>query len=167
MSEWVEFNGFGCFRLIEAKNKYTIEQKQDEDIIPFAFHNQPFTPYLKQGTKFFDAFYRFAEDNWSAKDIKSFDEIFSEFAIELLKNRVTQDELEQRDQLRKESAERRVQNQYKDYYLSEIQADLTWYGKIYHDIGIHNRLFIDNDPPSKVVDRIISEYGLSVKKTGS
>ena len=58
-------------------------------------------------------------------------------------------------------------NQHKDYYLSEIQADLTWYGKIYHDIGIHNRLFIDNNPPSKVVDRIISEYGLSVKKTGS
>ena len=58
-------------------------------------------------------------------------------------------------------------NRYKDYYLGEIQADLTWYGKIYHDIGIHNRLFIDNDSPSKVVDRIISEYGLSVKKTGS
>ena len=58
-------------------------------------------------------------------------------------------------------------NRYKDYYLGEIQADLTWYGKIYHDIGIHNRLFIDNDPPSKVVDRIISEYGLIVKKTGS
>ena len=58
-------------------------------------------------------------------------------------------------------------NRYKDYYLGEIQADLTWYGKIYHDIGIHNRLFIDNNPPSKVVDRIISEYGLSVKKTGS
>lgn len=58
-------------------------------------------------------------------------------------------------------------SRYKDHYLSEIQADLNWYGKIYHDIGIHNRLFMDNDPPPKVVDRIISEYGLSVKKAGS
>ena len=57
--------------------------------------------------------------------------------------------------------------QHKDYYLRDIQADLDWYGKIYRDIGICNRLFIDNDPPSKVVDRIIAEYGLSVKKTGS
>ena len=58
-------------------------------------------------------------------------------------------------------------SRHKDHYLSEIQADLIWYGKIYHDIGIHNRLFIDNNPPLKVVDRIISEYGLSVKKAGS
>ena len=58
-------------------------------------------------------------------------------------------------------------SQHKDYYLSDIQADLDWYGKIYHDIGISNRLFIDNDSPSKVADRIILEYGLSVKNTGS
>ena len=53
-------------------------------------------------------------------------------------------------------------NQYKDHYLREIQADLDWYGKVYRDIGIRNRLFIDNDPPSKVVDRILAEYSLSV-----
>ncbi len=58
-------------------------------------------------------------------------------------------------------------NKYKDHYLREIQADLEWYGKIYEDIGICNRFFIDNDSPSKVVGRIISEYGLSVKTTGS
>lgn len=58
-------------------------------------------------------------------------------------------------------------NQHKDYYLKEIQADLDWYGMVNRDIGIHHRLFIDNDPPSKVVDRIISEYGLSVKNAES
>lgn len=58
-------------------------------------------------------------------------------------------------------------NQYKDHYLREIQADLDWYGKVYRDIGIRNRLFIDNDPPSKVVDRILAEYSLSVDETGS
>ena len=38
---------------------------------------------------------------------------------------------------------------------------------VWNDMGIHNRMFIDNNPPSEVVDRIISEYGLSVKKAGS
>ena len=58
-------------------------------------------------------------------------------------------------------------NEHKDHYLREIQDDLDWYGKIYQSIGIRNRLFIDNDPPSKVVDRIITEYALSVKNAGS
>lgn len=44
--------------------------------------------------------------------------------------------------------------------MKEILADLNWYGNIHSEIGIRNRLFIDNDPPEKVVDRIITEYGL-------
>lgn len=51
-------------------------------------------------------------------------------------------------------------NEHKDYYIKEIQADLDWYGMINARIGIRNRLFVDNDPPEKVVDRIITEYGL-------
>lgn len=51
-------------------------------------------------------------------------------------------------------------NEHKDYYIKEIQADLDWYGKINARIGIRNRLFVDNDPPEKVVDRIITEYDL-------
>ena len=58
-------------------------------------------------------------------------------------------------------------NEHKDHYLREIQSDLDWYGKIYKSIGIRNLIFIDNDSPSKVVDRIITEYGLSVKNAGS
>lgn len=50
--------------------------------------------------------------------------------------------------------------EHKDYYLKEIQADLDWYGRIYAEIGIQNRIFINNDLPEKVVDRIIMEYGL-------
>ena len=49
-------------------------------------------------------------------------------------------------------------NERKEFYLRDIQADLDWYGRIYAEIGICNRLFIDNDAPEKVVDRIISEY---------
>ena len=49
-------------------------------------------------------------------------------------------------------------NEHKEYYLNEIRADLEWYEKIYTEIGIQNRMFINNDPPAKVVDRIISEY---------
>lgn len=51
-------------------------------------------------------------------------------------------------------------NEHKDHYIKEIQADLDWYGMINDRIGIRNRLFVDNDPPEKVVDRIITEYGL-------
>ncbi len=49
---------------------------------------------------------------------------------------------------------------HRDYYLKEIQGDLDWYRRIYEEMGIRNRIFINNDPPEKVVDRIISEYGL-------
>lgn len=49
-------------------------------------------------------------------------------------------------------------NAHKDYYMKDIQADLNWYGEINSRIGIKNRIFIDNDPPEKVVDRIIAEY---------
>lgn len=51
-------------------------------------------------------------------------------------------------------------NEHREYFLNDIQADIDWYGKIYSEIGIYNRLFINNDSPEKVVDRIISEYGL-------
>lgn len=53
-----------------------------------------------------------------------------------------------------------LKNKYRNYYLKEIQADLDWYGKVYAEIGICNRMFMDNDSPEKVVDRIISKYGL-------
>lgn len=51
-------------------------------------------------------------------------------------------------------------NEHKDHYIKEIQADLDWYGMINDRIGIRNQLLVDNDPPEKVVDRIITEYGL-------
>ena len=50
--------------------------------------------------------------------------------------------------------------EHKDYYLKKMQADLEWYGRIYAEIGIHNRIFMNNDLPGKVVDRIIMEYSL-------
>ena len=53
-------------------------------------------------------------------------------------------------------------NEHRDYYLRTIQEDLDWYGKIYEEMGIRNRMLINNDAPEKVVDRIISEYNLAV-----
>lgn len=52
-------------------------------------------------------------------------------------------------------------NERREYYMRDIQADLDWYGKIYAEIGIRNRVFIDNDLPANVVERIISEYNLT------
>ena len=51
-------------------------------------------------------------------------------------------------------------NANKDYYMKEIQADLDWYGMINAKIGIHNRVFVNNNSPEEVVDRIIMEYNL-------
>ena len=51
-------------------------------------------------------------------------------------------------------------NKRRNYYLKEIQEDLNWYGRVYADLGVENRVFINNDLPMKTVDRIIAEYGL-------
>lgn len=44
--------------------------------------------------------------------------------------------------------------------MKEIQADLDWYGMVNAKIGIHNRVFVNNNLPEEVVDRIIMEYNL-------
>lgn len=53
-------------------------------------------------------------------------------------------------------------NAKKDYYMKEIQADLDWYGMVNAKIGIHNRVFVNNDSPKEVVNRIIKEYNLKM-----
>ena len=44
--------------------------------------------------------------------------------------------------------------------MKEIQEDLDWYGMVNAKIGIHNRVFVNNNSPEEVVDRIIMEYNL-------
>lgn len=51
-------------------------------------------------------------------------------------------------------------NANKDYYMKEIQEDLDWYGMVNAKIGIHNRVFVNNNSPEEIVDRIIMEYNL-------
>lgn len=115
---WIEF-GNSKFRLIEGRNKYTVEMLQNDMVLPFATHKEPFTPYLKQGTKFYDAFHTFAEeDNWSYQDVQNFDAIFREFAVELLKNKVTAEEIEAIEESRKKAQEKKSQNLNERYYES-------------------------------------------------
>ena len=52
-------------------------------------------------------------------------------------------------------------NQHRDYYMSDIKADLEWYGNVYSKIGIKNRFEINNNSPKTAVKRLIKEYGLS------
>lgn len=52
-------------------------------------------------------------------------------------------------------------NQRRDYYMSDIKADLEWYGNVYSKIGIKNKFEINNDSPETAVKRLIKEYGLS------
>lgn len=49
---------------------------------------------------------------------------------------------------------------HKDYYLSDIQRDLYWYGKIYSQMEIVNKFEIRNESPDQVVKRLILEYNL-------
>ena len=51
-------------------------------------------------------------------------------------------------------------NQCRDYYMSDIKADLEWYGNVYSKIGVKNRFEINNDSPKTAVKRLIKEYGL-------
>ena len=52
-------------------------------------------------------------------------------------------------------------NQRRDYYMSDIKADLEWYGNVYSKIGVKNRFEINNDSPKTAVKRLIKEYVLS------
>ena len=49
-------------------------------------------------------------------------------------------------------------NYYRDYYMSDIKADLEWYGDVYSKMGVKNRFEINNDSPEKVVRRLIKAY---------
>ena len=51
-------------------------------------------------------------------------------------------------------------NKYKNHYIREIQADLNWYGMVNTLIGIQERVFMNNDTPDQVVERIITQYNL-------
>lgn len=132
MGEWIAFNNCGQFRLIESKNRYTIVQMVGDDEQVVASHREPFTPYLKQGTKFYDALYTFAENNWSAKDFKNFQELFVEFAQELLANRITQDEIDRIEDAKKKASEENSQKFYDKYYeslYSEFRMYMEKYDK--------------------------------------
>ena len=48
-------------------------------------------------------------------------------------------------------------NQRRDYYMSDIKADLEWYGNVYSKIGIKNRFEMNNDSPKTAVKRLIKE----------
>lgn len=49
---------------------------------------------------------------------------------------------------------------HRKHYLSDIQGDIDWYGTVYSQMGIKNKLEIQNESPDQVVERLIFEYGL-------
>ena len=56
-------------------------------------------------------------------------------------------------------------NQHRDYYMTEIQADIDWYGNVFSKIGITNKFEIRNESPEIAVKRLIMEYGLGQRNT--
>lgn len=51
-------------------------------------------------------------------------------------------------------------NLHRDYYLSEIEEDIKWYGKVNSEIGIKHKFIMKNDSTERVVERLIAEYHL-------
>lgn len=49
----------------------------------------------------------------------------------------------------------KFKNTFKKYYLEEINEDLKWYEKVNKNLGIENRIFINNVSAEKVADRIV------------
>jgi len=49
-------------------------------------------------------------------------------------------------------------NQHRAHYISEIEEDISWYGRIYSEI--ENVFEMDGNPPGVVVDQIIRKYQL-------
>ena len=114
---WTEFKGGGKFRLIEAKNKYSVELLQDDGSTQlFVFHTQPFTLQQKQGTKFYDAFYDYARGRWTGDELDFFAKYYKEFCQELITNRVTQDELNQISDAKKKASEKNAQRLHDKHY---------------------------------------------------
>lgn len=117
MSKWTQFKSGASFRLIEAKNKYSIEQLQmDGTTQLFIFHTQPFTLQQKSGTKFYDAFYEYAKGIWTGDELDFFAKYYKEFCQELITNRVTAKELEEVEEAKKKASEQKTQKIHDKYY---------------------------------------------------
>jgi shikimate kinase len=54
-------------------------------------------------------------------------------------------------------------NQHRDFYISEIKDDISWYGRIYSEIK--NKFDMGGNPPETVVDQIIRKYHLDRNET--
>lgn len=49
-------------------------------------------------------------------------------------------------------------NAHRDYYISEIKKDISWYGRSY--IHVKNKFYMNNECPDIVADRLIREFNL-------
>ena len=114
--DWVEFKNGAKFRLIEAKNRYSIEQLQEDGTtLLFVFHTQPFTLQQKSGSKYYDAFYDYARGSWTGEELDSFGRYYKEFCQELISHRVTANELEEIAEKKKKASEEKAQSYYDNY----------------------------------------------------
>lgn len=133
MSEWTEFKGGAKFRLIENRNKYSIEQLQDDGSTQiFVFHTQPFTLQQSESTKFYKAFYEYARGLWTGDELDFFPKYYKEFSKELLDNRVTQEELDRVKEAKEKAHQEKSQKIYDRFYESlyaEFQMYMQKYGK--------------------------------------
>ena len=117
MSKWTEFRNGAKFRLIEAKNRYTIEQLQDNgSALTFVFHTKPFTLQQNETSTYYKAFYDYAKGIWTGEELDGFKRYYKEFSQELIINRVTADELAKVEEAKKKASAENTQKSYNQYY---------------------------------------------------
>lgn len=130
-NEWTEFKNGAKFRLIENKNKYSIEQLQEDGTTQiFVFHTQPFTLQQSESTKYYKAFYEYARGIWTGEELDSFPRYYKQFSKELLDNKVTQDELDRVEEAKRKASEEKSQKIYDRYYES-LYAEFDMYRQKY------------------------------------
>ena len=130
MSQWTQFRSGAKFRLIEARNKYSIEMLQDNTPQLFVFHTQPFTLQQKSGTKYYDAFYEYARGIWTGDELDFFGKYYKEFCQELITNRVTAKELEEVEEAKKKASEQKTQKIHDKYY-EDLYSQFRVYMEIF------------------------------------
>lgn len=113
---WVEFRNGDRFQLIVDGRHNTIEKLVDNTPQNFAYHNQPFTLQQNEQSKFYKAFYDYANGIWTGNELQGFKEYYQEFCEKLIANQVTGDELKEKEEAKKKASEDKAQKSYDKYY---------------------------------------------------
>ena len=113
---WVEFKNGERFQLIDKGNKFIIEVQRDNSAQEFIYHTQPFTLSQNEQNKYYKAFYEYARGIWTGEELDSFKRYYKAFSEELIKNKVSSEEIEKIEEAKKKAKLENTQKSFDKYY---------------------------------------------------